>query len=99
MDSGEIEGTPSCNLHLLSNIGLSYIVRCRTFSEANQRRTSKLFVEVYMDVYKRKRESFTDSRLSDVVMKRLYIIDSTSITLFKDILKGICRNPCKGRKK
>jgi hypothetical protein len=32
-------------------------------------------------------------------MKRLYIMDSTTITLFKDILKGVGRNPKEDRKK
>lgn len=32
-------------------------------------------------------------------MKRLYIMDSTTITLFKDILKGVGRNPKEGKKK
>jgi len=32
-------------------------------------------------------------------MKKLYIMDSTTITLFKDILKGVGRNPKDGRKK
>lgn len=32
-------------------------------------------------------------------MKRLYIMDSTTITQFKDILKGVGRNPVNGKKK
>ncbi|HOK50409.1 MAG TPA: transposase [Bacteroidales bacterium] len=32
-------------------------------------------------------------------MKRLYIMDSTTITLFKDILRGVGRQPKEGRKK
>ena len=32
-------------------------------------------------------------------MKRLYIMDSTTITLFKKILKGVGRTPDNGRKK
>ena len=32
-------------------------------------------------------------------MKRLYIIDSTTIRLFKAILKGVGRNPLNGKKK
>jgi hypothetical protein len=39
-----------------------------------------------MDVYHRHASSLADSRLSDADMKRLYIMDSTTITLFKDIL-------------
>src|SRR5690606_681128 len=80
------------NAHKLSHLGLSYIVRRSTLSEANQRRSSKLFGEIYMEVYQRNREHLADSRLSDVDMKRLYIMDSTTITLFKDILKGVGRN-------
>ena len=32
-------------------------------------------------------------------LMRLYIMDSTTITLFKDILKGVGRNPENGKKK
>jgi hypothetical protein len=86
------------NAHKLSHLGLSYIVRRSTLSEANQRRSSKLFGEIYMEVYQRNREHLADSRLSEVDMKRLYIMDSTTITLFKDILKGVGRNPLQGKK-
>jgi transposase len=87
------------NAHKLSHLGLSYIVRRTTFSEANMRRSSKVFGEIYMDVYKRYASSLADSRLSDSDMKRLYIMDSTTISLFKDILRGVGRNPKEGKKK
>ncbi len=87
------------NANKLSHLGLSYIVRRSTFSEANQRRSSEVFGEIYMDVYHRNASSLADSRLSDADMKRLYIMDSTTITLFKDILKGVGRNPKEGKKK
>lgn len=32
-------------------------------------------------------------------MKRLYILDSTTMSLFKEILKGVGRNPKDGKKK
>jgi hypothetical protein len=32
-------------------------------------------------------------------MKRLYILDLTTISLFKDILRGVGRNPKEGKKK
>lgn len=87
------------NAHKLSHLGLCYLVRCSTLSEANRRRSSKLFGDIYMEVYERNRERLADSRLSDADMKRLYIMDSTTITLFKDILKGVGRNPLQGKKK
>lgn len=87
------------NANKLGHLGLGYLVRRSTLSEANHRRSSKIFGEIYMEVYLRNRSSLTDSRLSDSDMKRLYIMDSTTITLFKDILKGVGRNPLQGKKK
>ncbi|MEI6678210.1 MAG: IS4 family transposase [Mariniphaga sp.] len=87
------------NSHKLSHLGLSYLVRRSTFSEANQRRSSKVFGDIYMSVYRSHVSNLADSRLSDADLKRLYIMDSTTISLFKDILKGVGRNPKEGRKK
>ena len=87
------------NSHKLSHLGLSYLVRRSTFSEANQRRSSKVFGDIYMSVYRNHVSDLADSRLSDADLRRLYIMDSTTISLFKDILKGVGRNPKEGRKK
>ena len=87
------------NAHKLSHLGLCYLVRRSTLSEANRSSSSKLFGDIYMEVYVRNRERLTDSRLSDADMKRLYIMDSTTVTLFKDILKGVGRNPLQGKNK
>lgn len=87
------------NAHKLSHLGLSYLVRRSTFSEANQRRNSKVFEDIYMSVYRKHAPILTDSRLSDADLKRLYIMDSTTISLFKDILRGVGRNPKQGKKK
>ncbi len=87
------------NAHKLSHLGLSYLVRRSTFSEANQRRSSKVFGDIYMSVYRKYSTSLADSRLSDADLRRLYIMDSTTISLFKDILRGVGRNPKEGKKK
>jgi len=87
------------NAHKLSHLGLSYLVRRSTFSEANQRRSSKVFEDIYMSIYRKYASSIADSRLSETDFKRLYIMDSTTISLFKDILKGVGRNPKEGKKK
>ena len=87
------------NAHKLSHLGLSYLVRRSTFAEANQRRCSQVFGDIYMDVYRRHASVLADSRLSDADLRRLYIMDSTTISLFKDILKGVGRNPKEGKKK
>ena len=87
------------NAHKLSHLGINYLVRRSTFSEANQRRNSKVFGDIYMGIYRKHVSSLADSRLSDADMRRLYIMDSTTITLFKDILRGVGRNPKEGKKK
>ncbi|PZX49568.1 IS4 family transposase [Algoriphagus chordae] len=87
------------NAHKLSHLGLSYLVKRSTLSEANLRRTSKVFEEIYLSVYRQHAPSLADSQLSDSDLKRLYIMDSSTLSLFKDILKGVGRNPKQGKKK
>ena len=87
------------NAHKLSHLGVSYLVKRSTFSEANKRRSSGVFEDIYMAVYREHCSSLADSRLKDADLKRLYIMDSSTISLFKDILKGVGRNPKNGRKK
>ena len=71
------------NAHKLSHLGLTYLVKRSTFSEANKRRNSSVFEDIYMTVYKKHSSSLADSRLSDSDLKRLYIMDSSTISLFK----------------
>ena len=52
-----------------------------------------------MSVYRRNANFLADCRLKDTDMKRLYIMDSTTISLFKDILRGVGRNPLEGKEK
>jgi hypothetical protein len=87
------------NSHKLVHLGLSYIVPRSTLSEANARRKSAVFEAIYMDVYQNHCSSLADSRLSQQDIKRLYAMDSTTITLFKAILKGCGRNSKDGKKK
>ena len=87
------------NAHKLSHLGLSYLVRRSTLSEANARRSSAVFEAIYMDVYRKNCSTLADSRLNKRDMKRLYAMDSTTITLFKSILRGCGRNPKEGKKK
>lgn len=87
------------NAHKLSHLGLGYLVKRSTFSEANKRRSSKVFEDIYMAVYRKHASGLADSRLNDNEFKRLYIMDSSTISLFRDILKGVGRNPKNGKKK
>lgn len=83
----------------LQHLGLDYIVRRSTLSDANVRRPNELFAKVYYDTYNRHKDVLSDSSMSKKDMIRLYIMDSTTITLFKEILKGVGRKPENGKKK
>ena len=87
------------NAHKLCHLGIDYLVKRSTLSEANSRRESKIFEAIYMDLYSRWGTSLADSRLSHEQLKRLYIMDSTTIGLFKCILKGVGRKPKDGNRK
>lgn len=87
------------NAHKLQHLGINYVVKRSTLSEANERRISTVFEEIYQDVYNRHHVLLADSRLSSKDLMRLYILDSTTISLFKAILKGAGRNPKEGQKK
>ena len=80
-------------------MGLDYIVRRSTLSDANARRPHELFAKVYYETYSRYKDILSDSNLSKKDIARLYIMDSTTITLFKEILKGVGRKPENGKKK
>ena len=82
----------------LQHLGVDYLVKRSTLSDANNRRSSQFFRDIYKHLYNRYRHILSDSRLSEI-QKKLYIIDSTTITLFSAILKGAGRNPKHGKKK
>lgn len=87
------------NAHKLQHLGLDYVVKRSTLSEANARRPNELFAKAYHETYSQYAHILADSKLSKIDIKRLYIMDSTTITLFKDILKGVGRNLINGKKK
>ena len=82
----------------LQHLGVDYLVKRSTLSDANNRRSSQFFKDIYKHLYNRYKHILSDSSLSEV-QKHLYIIDSTTITLFSTILKGAGRKPKHGKKK
>ena len=100
---GLLSNAHTCATHevrsKLSHLGLSYLVSRSTLSDANARRGSAVFEAIYMDVYRRHHSNLSDSKLNNKELKRLYAMDSTTITLFKEILKGCGRLSKEGKKK
>jgi IS4 transposase len=70
-----------------------------TLSDANKRRTPDLFCDIYNDLLKKYAHLISDSRVKDVIQKQVKIFDSTTISLFRDILKCTGRMPANGKRK
>lgn len=83
----------------INHLGLKDFPKRSTLSDANKRRSSAVFGEIYHLLYKRYHRFLSDSRPSEPSIKGLKIVDSSTITLFSDILKGVGRNPLNGKKK
>lgn len=78
---------------------LQHIPKRSTLSDANKRRDSSVFGSIYNKLLRKYGYLISDSRIKDVINKQIEIFDSTTISLFKDILKCVGRNPENGRKK
>lgn len=58
-----------------------------------------MFGNIYKKLMRKYGHYISHSRIKDVINKQIEIFDSTTIILFKDILKCVGRNPENGRKK
>lgn len=85
--------------HKLRHLGVDYIIRRSTLSDANNRRSNDFFKQIYFMLYDKYRSVLSDSMRGKFWEELLYIMDSTTITLFSLILKGAGRNPKVGKKK
>jgi len=78
---------------------LNHIPRRSTLSDANKKRSHEVFEKVYQKLLAHYKPVLSDSRQSYHWMNKIDIIDSTTISLFKDILKCVGRNPVNGKRK
>lgn len=80
--------------------GLSHFPKRSTLSDANERRKAEVFEYIYHQLYERHYGDLPDSRLKKRKEDRaLYIIDSTTISLFNNIIRGAGSYKSNGRKK
>ena len=83
----------------LSHLNLSRVPPRSTLSDGNMQRPSKVFGTIYQKLYDLYKHSISDSRLNPAIIKGLYILDSTTISLFKAILKPAGRKRKDGKSK
>jgi len=70
-----------------------------TLSDANKRRNADVFCDIYNDLLKKYAHLISDSRIKNVIKKQVKIFDSTTISLFQDVLKCTGRTPANGQRK
>ena len=81
------------------SLRLNCIPKKSTLADANKNRNVDFFEEVYNKLLKKYSYVLSDSRVKDALGKDVRIVDSTTISLFKDILKCVGRKSANGKNK
>lgn len=98
----ELEIGLKAEVRKFQHLGIDYVAKRSTLSEANMRRPQEFFAKVYSHLLERYKGFLADSRAKGEEKeweRALYMMDSTTITLFDNILKGVGRHPKSGKKK
>ena len=99
----EITASLQAEARKLHHLGISVMTSRSTLADANRRRPESIFEAIYRnlyDTYHTRLSSDSRTRNEPKWMKRLQIIDSTTITLFSNLIfNGVGRHPKTGKKK
>ncbi len=83
----------------LNHFDLKKVPARSTLSDANKKRSSTIFGALYGKLFDRYKKIISDSKMSKAVADKIYILDSTTISLFKAILKPAGRKRLDGKSK
>ena len=83
----------------LNHLGLERAPAKSTACDGMRNRDNKFFEDVYFGLVQQYKSFLSDSRTFGLTFKEILLIDSTTIRLFSDILKGVGRNPKNDGKK
>jgi hypothetical protein len=83
----------------LTHLGFDKAPARSTLSDANTNRSYLVFETIYFELLKQYHSFIPDSRLKGLSIRNLKIIDSSTIRLFSDILRGVGRNTLDGSRK
>ena len=92
------EGLLACEGKLL-HLGFDKAPARSTLSDANNNRSYLVFETIYEGLLKQYHSFISDSRLKGLSIRNLKIIDSSTIQLFSDLLRGVGRNRLDGGRK
>ena len=91
-----VSGMKACH-NKLKHLGISKAPGKSTLCDANMKRSFEVFGRIYELLHKRYRHFLPDSRMN--VRQKLFIADSSTITLFQEILKATHRSKANGKSK
>lgn len=77
----------------LNHLGFEKAPAKSTACDGLRNRSSSFFEDLYFSLVKKYQTFLSDSRTYGLTFKEVLLIDSTTIRLFSDILKGVGRNP------
>lgn len=83
----------------LNHLNLERVPPRSTLSDGNKKRGSKVFGALYQKLYDKYKPIISDSPLNSDIARKLYILDSSTISLFKAILKPAGRKRNDGTSK
>lgn len=83
----------------INHLGLRKFPKRSTLSDANKNRPSAVFASIYQNLYNQYKGFLSDSSSKVLPVEDLKIVDSSTISLFSDIIKGVGRNSISGKKK
>lgn len=83
----------------LSHLNMRNLPCRSTLSDANAKRAESVFAQLYHCLYERYYGNLPDSRRGRAVDKKIFIMDSTTVSLFSDVMKGAGSYRADGRKK
>lgn len=84
----------------LLHLGLKSFPKRSTLSDANSRRSADVFEDIFNAVYGRLQPFLSDScPKNQEWLHKLFLLDATTITLFKEIMKACGRTPANGKRK
>ena len=80
-------------------VRINHLPKKSTLSDANKGRKVEFFEEIYNNLLKKYSFVLSDSRIEIALGKKVKIVDSTTISLFEDILKCVGRKSSDGKSK
>jgi len=83
----------------ISHCKFNYTPKRSTISDANKRRDCIVFEDIYNDLVKKYLPDLSDSQKQLIIDKKVYAIDSTTISLFQPIFECVGRTPHNGKHK